>query len=120
VKTLKQKYENRNVVINMWQSVVFISLFTIFLSATVRPVRSDGNFRSQKNQQKMEKMVKNDKIDVIYGQLKVIDLQIKVANQLKSEKTDRLNLKKTAPFCNEDYDFVVCRCPKTGRIRSKF
>ena len=104
----------------MWQSIVFVSLLAIFLSATVRPIRSDDNFRSQKNQQKMQKMVKNDKIDAIYGQLKVIDLQIKVANRIKLEKSEHLNFKKTAPFCNEDYDFVVCRCPKTGRIRSKF
>lgn len=104
----------------MWQATVTIVIFTIIFSGSVRPTRSDDKLHSLKNQEIMQKKGKNTKIRSIYGNLKVIEMQINVANRIKKNKRETLNLKPTAPFCNEDYDYVVCRCPKTGRVKSKY
>lgn len=102
---------------NYWKVCGIACVFSLIFSSSVLSYREDaktGRIFLQENSGKIP--VFGD----ISRQFRNIAVQKTIIKEVAKVSKSGVKLHPKVPICGEDYDYVLCRCPNSGRVVSKF
>lgn len=102
--------------IKKWQPIVLIIFCSFLLPSSILTYREDDTLHAEQN------LLKNgisQKFLEIHERIHKIGEQKLINNRLAKVSIHGVNRPRKVPICGDEGEYVLCRCPKTGRVERR-